>query len=245
MNRRPVKRSSKSATKEQAEVCSKPEKALPGISSRAPRYFQHLDNLEREARTRFEAFVYANRNLPSIERAEEWLKFVLSEDPDNCGDQEAAICLTSRGKDCGTAIQKINDYWMHRQQRLIEKCVEGSWISTVTLDGRNRHVGRRKHVGGMSFAEARKIGERSEYQLPDFWGGNRGQEQTIDATMLRTVEWCGIGGFEPWWRRLSRRTSSDFIDGGVEPGSLVYWLFAMLELPWDIRTQSVKTVAAS
>jgi hypothetical protein len=78
----------------------------------------------------------------------------------------------------------------------------------------------------MSFAEARKIEERSEFQLPDFWG-HRGHERTIDATMLRTVEWCGIGGFEPWWRRLARQTATDFIDGGVEPTSLAYWLFAM------------------
>jgi hypothetical protein len=78
----------------------------------------------------------------------------------------------------------------------------------------------------MSFAEARKIEERSEFQLPNFWG-HHGHEQTIDATMLRTVDWCGVGGFDPWWRRLARRTTGDFIDGGVEPGSLVYWLFAM------------------
>jgi hypothetical protein len=98
---------------------------------------------------------------------------------------------------------------------MLRGCSEGSWTSTVTLNGRKRHV------GGMSFAEALKIEERSEFELSDFWG-HRGQEPTIDATMLRTVEWCGIGGFEQWWGRLARRTASDFIDGGVEPGSLVY-----------------------
>ena len=141
MNRKPVNRSSKSATKQQAESRPKPEKALPEISSRALEYFQHLDNLESDARARFKAFVSANRNLPSIERAEAWLKFVLSEDPDNFGNQEAAIYLASRGKDCETAIQKINDHWMYHEQRVITKCSEGSWNSTITLDGRKRHVG--------------------------------------------------------------------------------------------------------
>ncbi len=160
---------------------------------------------------------------------------MLSEEPDNFGDQEAAIYLASRGKECGTAIQKINDYWMYHEQRMITKCAEGSWTSTVRLEGGKRHVGRKKHVGGMGIAEARKIEERSEFQLPDFWG-HRGHEQTIEATMLRTVEWCGIGGFEPWWKRLARRTASDFIDGGVEPGSLVYWLFAMSRSQLGIKT---------
>jgi hypothetical protein len=227
MNKNRLERFSKSATKQQAEGRLKPEKSLSEISSRGLEYFQHLANLEPEAKARFEAFLSTNRNLPCIERAEEWLKFVVSQGPDNFGDQEAAIYLTSRGKDCETAIQKINAYWMDHEQGVIKKCAEGSWTSTVKLDGTKRHVGRKRHVGGMCFAEARKIEERSEFQLPNFWAGHRGQDQTIDATMLRTVEWCGMGGFEPWWRRLARRTVSDFIDGGVEPGSLVYWLFAM------------------
>jgi len=227
MNRKLPKSPSEAAAKKQAEGPPKSERALAEVSSGVLERFQGLDNLEREAKARFQAFAYANRNLPSIERAEEWLKFVVTEDRDNFGDQEAAIYLTSRGKDCETAIRKINDFWVYHEQCVIKRCSEGSSTSTITLDGRKRRVGPKRHVGGMSLAEARKVENRSEFQLPDFWGWNRCQEQTIDATMLRTVDWCGLGGFEPWWRRLARRTVSDFIDGGVESGSLVYWLFAM------------------
>ena len=214
-------------SKKQAKVPRKSKEALAEVSSRAMEYFRDLDNLERDGDVRFQAFVSENRNRPLLERAEKWLRFIVAEDCDNFGDQEAAIYLTSRGKDCETAIRKINDFWVYHEQREIKRCSEGSFASTIRLDGWKRSVGPKRHVGGMSLAEARKIEDRSEFQLPDFWWGDRGREQTIDATMLRTVDWCGIGGFEPWWRRLARRTVSDFIDGGVEPGSLVYWLFAM------------------
>lgn len=29
--------------------------------------------------------------------------------------------------------------------------------------------------------------------------------------MLRTVEWCQIGGFDQWWRRLARLTVEDVL----------------------------------
>jgi len=45
--------------------------------------------------------------------------------------------------------------------------------------------------------------------------------------MLRTVEWCKIAGFEPWWRRLAREATEDVVYGGFEGISGAFWLFAM------------------
>ena len=215
--RKPANRSENSETR-RAKVSPKSKEARQEASSRALEHLQALDKQWHERKARFEAFVDANRSLPSIKRAEEWLKFVLS-DPDTFGDQEAAIYLASRGQECGAAVQMINHDWTHHEQRVIKECSEGIAIST--LGGKTTHVGR------MTLAEARTIEDRSPYQLRNFWGGHRTQEQTIDATMLRTVEWCGIGGFEPWWKRLARQTTADFIEGGLDPGPLIYWLFAM------------------
>src|SRR5690348_12414374 len=118
-----ARRSAKSPTRGKAKRPTKPRNGSADTSSKAAEYFQYLDNLQREANARFEVFVEANRQLPCTERAEEWLKFVLSlDDPVDFGDQEAAIHLTSRGKDCTAYIQKINDRWLHYEQRTIERC---------------------------------------------------------------------------------------------------------------------------
>lgn len=200
---------------------------LAEARSEALEYFRDLDRLERERRQRFKDFVDTNRNLTSLERSERWLRWILSEEPIEFGDQEAVVYLASRGKECSADIQRINEKWLYHEQHRIKECSEGSLSSTVKLDGRTRSIENVRRVGGMSLAKARRVEERSEFELRNFWGGTRYQEQTIDATMLRTVEWCGIGGFEAWWRRLARRTSGDFIEGGIDPGSVVYWLFGM------------------
>jgi hypothetical protein len=235
----PKKKKAKGHTK--STISKRPRtRARPGYTSAkelklAKQYFEHLDNLQREANAKFEAFVDAHRHLPCIERAGEWLKFVLSIDEVDFGDQEATIYLLSRGNGCTEYIQNIKDRWLKYELREIEKCSEGRASVTMKLDGGSRQVGQTKYVGGMSLAEARKIEDRSEFELRDFWWGSRYQEQTIDATMLRTVEWCGIGGFEPWWKRLARRTTRDFLEGGLDPGLLVYWLFGMSRSPLAIK----------
>ncbi len=72
--------------------------------------------------------------------------------------------------------------------------------------------------------------------LPDFWSGRSGQEETIDATMLRTVEWCEIGGFDDWWIRLSQENRRSILHDGIEntfPRS--FWLFAMCRSDYAIE----------
>jgi hypothetical protein len=54
--------------------------------------------------------------------------------------------------------------------------------------------------------------------------------------MLRTVEWCGIAGFEQWWRRLAQSSKEMQLQGGMaESAHTAYWLFNMVRADYAIQ----------
>jgi hypothetical protein len=75
--------------------------------------------------------------------------------------------------------------------------------------------------------------------LHDFWGGRDEQQYTIDATMLRAVEWCQIGEFDHWWQRFATETTEDVVLGGSGEMVAAFWLFAMCRSDFAIRMLSV------
>jgi hypothetical protein len=71
---------------------------------------------------------------------------------------------------------------------------------------------------------------------PAFWGARDQQEIFIDATMLRTVEWCEIGGFDEYWENLARGIYSDSLKYGVENTEEAgYWLFYLCRSDYAIE----------
>jgi len=71
---------------------------------------------------------------------------------------------------------------------------------------------------------------------PAFWGARDEQEIFIDATMLRTVEWCEIGGFDEYWENLARGIYSDSLKHGAENTEEVgYWLFYLCRSDYAIE----------
>jgi hypothetical protein len=180
--------------------------------------FERIEEESRRRRSEFDRFVKEHRRLPSVQRAEAWLRFVAG-DPEGYGDQEALVYLTNRGEDCSTLIRRVSERWQRAEDVAIRECATGQGVS---FPGK-----RVTYLGGRSLTAAQEVEHVSPYNLRDFWHAHREQEQTIQATMLRTVETCGVGGFEKWWRRMARETTTAFVEGGLDRGPLVYWLFAM------------------
>jgi hypothetical protein len=175
-----------------------------------------LDSLERarsEARKAYETFLGTARDLPSLERAEAWLRHVI-EHPDNDGDLEALVYLVSRGYDCGKYISRTVAEWKEAELNRIQENASELKTPNYLVDD---------------------IANSSSYLLRDFWTCHRSQEDAIDATMLRTVEWCGIGGFEPWWQRVAKSAREMVLKGGVEPLRACFWLFNMCRSPYAIH----------
>lgn len=186
-----------------------------------------LDEIYRKEREAYQEFVESIQGQKPREKAEAWMDYT-ARHVDTYGDQEALIYRRSRGHGCGEEIDKLVLDWKESAQRQIEKCAKG--ISTHVLE-----TGTTKREGGMPLWKASDVKNVSPYVLRNFWGGRHEQELSIDATMLRTVEWCDIGGFDEWWERLARFAKQDVIQGGIDPCPASFWLFNMSRSDYAIE----------
>jgi hypothetical protein len=121
-----------------------------------------------------------------VTKAERWLLKVANE-IEGVWDQEALVYLRSRGHDCHDQVAELIEAWKVAEQ--------------ARLDEYNQRVG--KTLG--TEANLINIEEISPLFLRDFWGGAPPDDYSFEATMLRTVDWCAIAGFDSWWHRLEQR----------------------------------------
>ena len=56
--------------------------------------------------------------------------------------------------------------------------------------------------------------------------------------MLRTVEWCNIGGYDRWWARFAREQYESVIHLGVEPVPAAFYLFGLARSNYALRLLS-------
>lgn len=171
----------------------------------------------------YQNFCASIKHLPPSEKSHKWLTFFANHLKDYV-DQEAIIYLISRGHDCSKQIQEIIHDWREAKQHAIEECAAGSIM--IRLDEK---TGKRKttRIGKMPLEKVSRIKDMPSYLLRNFWFGHRYDYELLDATMLRTVEWCEIGGFADWWERLAKERKRDIVTGGIEPVWGSYWLFNM------------------
>ena len=186
-----------------------------------------LEDAYRKVHAAYQKFVESIQGLDPKAKAEKWMSFT-ADNIDTYGDQEALVYLRSRGYKCEEQIDELVSDWKRAARERIEECARG--ISVDILE-----TGETKRTGGMPLAKASDVRNVSPYILDNFWGGRDEQAFSIDATMLRTVEWCDVGGFDDWWERLARSTTQDMIQGGIDPlpGSL--WLFNMCRSNYAVK----------
>lgn len=142
-------------------------------------------------------------------------------------EQEAVVYLASRGEDCTRYAKTIREFWRKAADRAIEEYAKPVWGTVLGTDEEF------KVRGGIPVAQARDVLHCPG--LPDFWGGRLEQDETIDATMLRTVDWGSIGGFDPWWQRWAERQREGLVQGGVSPWPGGWHLFNLCRSDLAIR----------
>ena len=178
-----------------------------------------IDAHFHKQREKYSVFVESIQKISGLEKAEAWLSYV-SDNIDDFGDQEALIFLQSRGKDCSKQIRSLVAWWKECEKRALAASIEP--ISIHNLD-----TGKSRRIATRTPAQVNKIETVSRFALRDFWDGHRAQELSIDATMLRTVEWCGIGGFNAWWKRYAKEETRSLTLGGADPLPMSFWLFVI------------------
>jgi hypothetical protein len=197
------------------------------------RVLEKLREMENQRRQAYQEFVESAQSLKPLEKAEAWLDHIANDastwdDYGGYGAEEAVVYLVSGGHDCVEHIKRIIAAWKLAERRSIERCMQGRAIY-------NLDTGETRKVGGMSYAEASDISNLSPYKLPNFWSGFDHQDLSIDATMLRTVEWCNIGSFDQWWLRLAKEHFEATTQGGVDPVPASFFLFSTCRSDYAIQ----------
>ncbi len=139
-------------------------------------------------------------------RAEDWLRVIAEK---NCywADAEALVYLVSRKHECDDLIQKLVADWKESEKRAIR-------IARAS-QGENPSSELTQALSGTTTDILSPERALSFYTLRNFWGFAQGQELSIDATMMRAVEWCRIVEFNPWFERYAREYQMDIIKGGI------------------------------
>jgi len=207
-----------------------------------------LKKTEELKREKYKKFSKSIKSLSNIERAEKWLRYVAN-NGESFGDTEALVYLISRGYDCKSEIEEVVKMWYDSVESVIEEAKRG--VSALIIDS-DTNLGRKtRRIGGIKRKNFKDITNISTFWLRNFWFRRYSQEFSIDATMLRTVEWCKIGGFDEWWERLVKETKMNVLQGGFSPHPGIFWLFNMcrsdlaVELMKDTLTVAFKSVLLS
>lgn len=208
------------------------KKGYEQIHKEAMEYFAELDIAETKRLKKRAEFIESIQALDPIAKASAWLNYVANDIRDY-GDQEALVYISCKGFDFKDIVYKLLNKWKDSEKRSVE--MHFSTSSTVyNVDT------------GKSRTEKRKI-DSELYKIlkdtqPDFWYGRDGQEYSIDATMLRTVEWCEIGGFEDYWIRNANHQYESLISNGIEPIPASFYVFNMCrsELGIQLNDKSLK-----
>jgi hypothetical protein len=185
--------------------------------------------MHKQGQRHSEEFVKSVRNLQPLEKAEAWLKYVAEHEYNCYSAQEAIVYLVSRGHDCTEIIRDLVTAWKLDERRMIEACMQEVRVWNADT-GELGEVARE----GISYEEASDI-LNAPYTLLDFWSCSHSQELSINATMLRTVEWCSIGGFDEWWLRLAKMEYEMAVQGGIDPIPASFYLFNMCRSDYAIE----------
>jgi hypothetical protein len=153
------------------------------------------EQLERE-RAAFRKVVDSLRSSAPLLRAEGCLRF-WAEQLAEWGDHEAVVYLASRGNDPAAITRTILTNWREAEKEAISR------MRAIAPPG-DSHAANAFKEDPIKF-------------LIRFWSFFDSQELSIDATMLRTVEWCSIRGFEQWWQKLGNELREGAFSGGAHP----------------------------
>lgn len=185
------------------------------------------DNESQREYKEYQRFIESIQRYDTRTKSEEWIAYV-AKNISIYGDQEALVYLRSRGHECEEEIKKLIINWKRAARQSIERCSKGNRVENFETE-------KVEWRGGMPLAKASDVKNVSQYILHDFWGGRDEQELSINATMLRTVEWCEIAGFDEWWERLAHNTLMDVVQGGIDPGPGSFWLFYLTRSNYAIE----------
>jgi hypothetical protein len=171
-------------------------------------FFRELVQTDQEVVAKYVAFsqemTHCSVQLPPRERAEAYLRFK-ADNQDFWWDAEALVYLSSQRIPCDEQINKLIETWKVAEQAVIDQATKP--FTVASLDGEPACAGVYGYV-------------------PDrFWNSGNLRASSLDAAMLRAVEFCEIGGFDRWWKAISKDFNELVLQGGAFGPEWLEYLF--------------------
>lgn len=148
------------------------------------------------------------------------------------GDAEAIVYLISRGISCHERVNAMVDFWKETAKGAISRFAKP--IYTTDYSGGKPKPGEMVREG-IPDEQAQDVARWPSMKLGNFWSWHDCQEATIDATMLRAVEWAAIGGLDAWWQRLAKEITEYIAHHGVGDLDAAYRIFALSRSEYALR----------
>jgi hypothetical protein len=155
---------------------------------------------------------------PGIRKAEYWL-LPIAEQATSDADLEAAIYFASRGRGEIIDVNHLRDSW---HSAVCDAILQGRPLMQLPPEP----VLERAHARTLSLSEAFDWMSQEDGFLPRFFLYRNEEEDFIDATMLRAMEWFDVTGFSRWADALVNDISLGArlgVDGKVS--EIGWWLF--------------------
>ena len=150
----------------------------------------------------------------SVAKADSWMRVVAADAGANA-DLEAAVYLASRGDTAAIDVDEIRDRW---HASICIDIEQGRSVGKVP-----EAVIQRAQDRTISIAESAHV-LRSGDTLYSFFSYRDEEEDHIDQTMFRAVEWLKITGFNQWLESHIADLSVG-PQGGIVHSLAVWWLF--------------------
>lgn len=136
---------------------------------------------------------------PGIQKAEYWLLPIAEKATANA-DLEASIYFASRGREEIIDVNRLRDSW---HSVVCDEILRGRSM----IDLPPKPVLERASARTLSLAEAFDLMSQEDLFLPRFFSFRDEEEDFIDATMLRAMEWFDVPGFSRWAEALVKDVS--------------------------------------
>jgi nucleoside phosphorylase len=177
--------------------------------------------------------IHISKIFPELEEIKNVFESIINDLPK--GIEKAELVLYPIALEAGTdGDMEAAIYFAAQGEYLLDPMdIRSEWHRVICLDiERGRPISKvpeeiieRARSGTLSLTEASEI-LRFNDDLPRFFGFRDEEEDFIDSTFIRSVEWFEVKGFQPWVDSISNELSTIYqygIEHNRAAWSLFYW----------------------
>jgi hypothetical protein len=190
--------------------------------------FEDEERKKQDERNDLKEFAESLGTVNAKERAYKFIKYYYNKYSTYFGEDEFLVLLISRGLSFKEFQGKQHEVWKNKSVELNKK----TGFSTFNSETKEKKVVR--YIDNKNLFE-QDVSKTPHYEIPNFWSGRRNEFNTIDATMLRVVQWCKLSGFEGYWKRLIQDVEINVPFDIQDKFQRIQWMYSMCRCEYAIE----------